>query len=439
LIKFENSLKVVEKGIIYLLTGFGIILLLFTLFHPPLLWDEVVFLSNAKAVIGESNYVENFRPPLLPLLIGSVWRITGKDIIIAKLLVASFSLFSLYMFYLIAKLYLRRQYAILSTFLLASSHLFLYWAFRVYTDIPHLFFILFSFYLFRRKKYFLSGIAICLGFLTRFTAAIFGFSMFLYFIFYRKFRELRSFLAGFIILVPWLTYNLIMYGNPIYDFYMDYVLSSSWSAPYREPEIKVVENLMNAMNFMLPFLLLSIPQLNKEENFCILSYLLLSIIFMLIMNLKDPRYLLMILPFLYLLSSQGISSLEQRKVAVPFIGLFIAFSTFQIIRALENEGKCWQSTWEAIVYISDRATENDTIISNFWPYFGFFTKSKVFSNYDELGNLIRYHHPSFLVFREDERMPRPEVIGIVNEKVIEGICSNVWIYEIENSSLIYEA
>lgn len=421
-----------KGSIIYLLIGFSIPLLLLTFHHPPLLWDEVVFLSNAKAVTGEPNYVENFRPPLLPLLIGSVWMLTGKNIMVAKLIVVSFSLASLYIFYLVAKFYLKDPYAILSTFLFASSHLFLQWAFRVYTDMPHVFFILLSFYLFQRKRYTLSGIAVCLGFFTRFTAAIFGFSLFLHFLVHRKFKELGHFLLGFLTLVPWLAYNFIMYRNPIYDFYMDYVLSSAWSAPYREPESKTIENLLNAMNFTFPFLLLAISQLGKKENFCILSYLLLSFIFMLAMNLKDPRYLLMILPFLYLLSAQGIASLGRGKVAIPFIGLFLTFSIFQTARVLENEGKCWQSTHEAIVYISEMATENDTIISNFWPYFGFFTKARVFSNYDELDNLIRYHRPRFLVFREEERMPRPKVIGTWRERIIEGQCSNVWIYEIEN-------
>jgi 4-amino-4-deoxy-L-arabinose transferase-like glycosyltransferase len=442
--------------IFHVVIFFGILFLFLNFYNESLLWDEVVFLSNAKAMIGESNYIENFRPPLLPLLIGSAWKFTGKNIFVAKLIAITFSVLSIYVFYKVCRLYFKKP--LYPTIIFAFSSLMIYWSFRIYTDIPSMFFVLLSFYFFKKKNYLLSGVAAGLGFLARFTAFIFGFSVFLYLLIERRFNELRKYLIGLLILIPWLIYNLITYGNPIYDFYMDYKLSSIWTQPYTQPLTTHFINLIEIFNFLLPFLLIGCIKFFKEEKeHLILFYVIFSLIFLFATNLKLSRYFIMILPFLYIFVYKGIQLFKYKKIALFLITLSIVMPLIIIANIIERERICWPATKEAVDYISKFAGKNETVISNFWPYFGFFTNSTVYSNYADINFLIEQHKPKFLVFREEEWMPAPKItfekeilggeisllvskekeqaqvksLSIKKEKVIHGVCGDIIIYKIE--------
>src|SRR3989338_3692258 len=97
-----------------------------------LLWDENASLGNARNLIGHSNYIEDFRFPLLGFVIAGVWSLTGESLFVAKLIVMIFSALTTVIFYKISKRYLRGRYPELATVLFSFSYLITYWSFRVY-------------------------------------------------------------------------------------------------------------------------------------------------------------------------------------------------------------------------------------------------------------------------------------------------------------------
>ena len=66
-----------------------------------LIWDEPVYLGNAKSHIGESHFTEDFRFPLLEYVISLSWTVFGESVLIAKYVAIFFTLLSVFGFYLL--------------------------------------------------------------------------------------------------------------------------------------------------------------------------------------------------------------------------------------------------------------------------------------------------------------------------------------------------
>jgi hypothetical protein len=113
----------------------------------------------------------------------------------------------------------------------------------------------------------------------------------------------------------------------------------------------------------------------------------------------------MVLPFICLAIYEGITAVTKNsKIIFSIIIASLAISSAIVSYQIQKDVECWPATKESIDYIASRVNEKDTVVSNFWPYFGFFTNATVFSNYDELDVIIKWHNPKFLVFREQGRM-----------------------------------
>ena len=132
------------------------------------------------------------------------------------------------------------------TVFFSLSPLILFWGFRVYADIPAMFFTVLSFYFLlkyneiesnkpknKKKEYLflaLCGITAALSFLSRFPLALFAISVGIYFILKKKPKELLIFALFFLIAIcPWLIYNRIIYKNPIWDLLQQYTVVAEWT------------------------------------------------------------------------------------------------------------------------------------------------------------------------------------------------------------------
>lgn len=105
----EKIKKSKKTGIIIILLMFLLLFILLIFQNPSLLWDENVYLGNAKSHIGLSNFTEDFRFPLIEYLIAGIWLITGENIFIARLLIVFLSLAGLFFFYLIMNLLFKKE------------------------------------------------------------------------------------------------------------------------------------------------------------------------------------------------------------------------------------------------------------------------------------------------------------------------------------------
>ena len=137
-------MKIPEKRMIVLILAIFALLTLISILDPLLLWDENAYLANARSHLTQANFTESFRFPFLEWIITAIWFVTGESILIARLAMILLSLATIYFVYLISKDFFPKQ-AFWITLIYSVSVPFLFWAFRIYTEVPTLLFILISF------------------------------------------------------------------------------------------------------------------------------------------------------------------------------------------------------------------------------------------------------------------------------------------------------
>ena len=113
-------------------------------------------------------------------------------------------------------------------------------------------------------------------------------------------------------------------------------------------------------------------------------------------NLKLLRYYLMVLPFLFLLVGEGIEwsgKRHKRKKLIAALALIavlagavFAGSVIASRGACENSGAAVRS----IDYVCQRTSTGDTVISNFWPYFGYACNVTAVSNWADPETLLQH-------------------------------------------------
>tara|TARA_Y100000310_G_scaffold343799_1_gene453097 strand:- start:8909 stop:10315 length:1407 start_codon:yes stop_codon:yes gene_type:complete len=422
---------------------YKIILLLFALFilllflnhqNPLLLWDENSYLANARSHISESRYTEDYRFPLLEYIIAIAWKITGESIFIARLTIILFTLATVYLFYLICKQHVKNsctkvqgvlehtrnfranseisqclsKYSLLITLFFSLNPLLLRWGFRIYNDIPSIFFILLAYYLLLKKSIFLAGIFSALAFLARFPLALFPLAAGIYFLYNKKPKHLLIFSAGFAIaLFPWLLYNQLTYSSPIWDIQNQYNVIASNTI--KEPLSKHFTNIKNTLGiFTILFAAGLFYPLKHKKHFIISLYILLSAIYYsAFVNLKLARYILVILPFVYLIAFNGFnsltSSIKNKKIIfllLAIIALFTASMFFNGMGNMLHDGNCGKqgAIMQSIEYMSEKNLTYQIIITNIFPYIGYHNNLESYhlwsTNIQAL--LIRYHPEYFI-------------------------------------------
>lgn len=422
----SNIWKKEESWIIIILIVSIMIYSLFLFANPVTMWDENVYLGNARSHIGTSNFTEDFRFPLLEYVIASIWFIVGESLIVARIIMILFSLASILAFYLITKEFFKKSLLrIISTALFAFSPLMIYWSFRIYTDIPALCCMLFSIWLFlkylNRKKTPLilgAGALASLAFLFRFPIILFAIVLGSYLLIKKMFKPIIYFALGaIVILIPWLLFNYIKYNNPIWDLLAQGGAVAEYTA--MQPVKLMLINISGALGLiilgLLPFLwwLIFVKKknrifANKEYFWIILAMILIEIIFYaLIVRLKLSRYILTISPLIILLSIAGIywlsiNFIKYKKIIL--ISVIILFCLQTIILAYSNiqtvheQDFCRRPLYNAAEFLMLNYPEGSTVISNSWPWFGYYGNYKVSSTWSpDVDFLISDLNPDVIV------------------------------------------
>ena len=386
-----------------------IILTYFALTYSFLIWDENAYLGNARAVFSSSNYTEDNRFPLIELIIAVLWLFTGESVFLARLIMILFTAATIFLVYKISETHFRKPF--IPTVFFATNFLVLYWGFRIYPDITGLFFILLSYFLLIKGRIFFSGVSASFAFLARFPNAIFGFSVCIFFLFSKKIKKIFIFLAGvFISLLPWLCFNTIRYQNPLWDLIDLFKQIGLYTA--KEPMFYQLLNMFKILNsFALPVFIgffFIVKHRKKKMNLLILIYFLLYMAYYFFMvNLKFDRYYIGILPFLYFIGYFWIESLKSKKIVhlsliilfmLHFIfTLFLLYSEFRNSECIKDGGVIGK----AIEYLKKEGIQNRTIISNSWPWFGYYLNSKVSSTWtNDISLLLQIYGKSYFVIIE---------------------------------------
>lgn len=431
-----------------------VIFLLFNSLSPVLLWDECAYLGNARNHLGGSNFIEDFRYPLLEYIIASVWYFTGESIFAARFIIILMSLLIVFVFYLISREFFSINDSILIVFLFSISSQFILWGFRIYTDIPALMFLLLSFLSFlkyRESRRFafisISGAFFALAFLSRFTVGLFALAVLIEFILKKDYRGFLLFASfGLLVLLPWMGYNYITYNDIIWDFKEQYNIVANYTT--NQPITLQLNNLfltLGLLIFSLPFGLIF---LTKHKEYLIVSYTIISLIYYLFfVNMKLARYYVVFLPFLYLISYSGLIWFSERRVLKKFnfkiislllISLYSIFLFLGLIHmSLENNCDAYRSILNSVQYFNSLEEKPKFIISNYWPWLGYYLNTSVSSTWDEnITNLINIYNPQYFAYNsivgtEYNKSLLDDHERLLLVKKIEGGCNQeIFIYKV---------
>ncbi len=457
-----------------LLISVFIILVVLSLLNPGLLWDENAYLANARAHTGQSSFTEDFRFPLLEYILSAFFFLFGGSILLAKMIIIAFTLLTIYLAFLIAREYFKddENSSTIKKLMIASfalSPLVIIWGFRVYADIPTLFFIILSFFFIIKSEkgsmpllyISLAGAASALAFLARFPSLIFGFCILVYLLFRRDYKKLILFVLLFLlILAPWLLYNYQTYGYPVWDLKAQYNVVDKFTSP--APVMNQVSNLFTMTGIMPILMIFSICLLAysmikhkkyiKSIKFLVLGYTLLSIIYYLFfVNLKDSRYYLMILPFIYLIAFECYTPIKNYLAKVKFSrvakNILIIVIILNII-LLFAYGLAYSSAQlycgkdaiqESINYLKpfaeDIKAKNETVISNFWPYMGYGLNVKTASIWSKnLNEIFSVYRVRYIVYSDRFGAEYNKTIldnnsRLALEKEFSDKCRKIFIYK----------
>ena len=139
--------------------------LIFAFSYQEIWWDSGVYVGMGKYAFsgGESGLWEHIRPPLVPLMLGVIWKIGLDPVFLGRIVEILMMGGVVALTFFLAKEWFNERVAILSSIILALSPIFFYLSFHQYTEIPSVLFFLLALY-FGSKRPFWRGCAVLLRF-----------------------------------------------------------------------------------------------------------------------------------------------------------------------------------------------------------------------------------------------------------------------------------
>jgi 4-amino-4-deoxy-L-arabinose transferase-like glycosyltransferase len=450
-----------------------VILSIFSSISKELLWDETVYLANARTHTTGSEFSEDFRYPLLEWIIALIWLMTGENIIIVKTIMIVLSGLTIGISYLICRKYFDSKESTIISVLILLSPLIINWGNKIYTDAPALFLTVVSFYLMQcglstssNKKidentiFLLAGVFSGLAFLMRFTVGLFPLAVFIYLSIKKRYKPLILFTLGVIIsITPWVIYNQVNYNNPIWDLGAQFDAIEQWTKA--ESWTIQIFNILKSLNFiiLILFIIGTVKTINifdkgKKHNneagsVIALIYVWLCLIYyVFIAKIKEARYIISFLPFVFIIAFLGLRSLKNKITkrgctVLTIIILILSAIAFinESVKIYEYE-KCdmekqimqsmdffYKDADPPGVYTSNYSIY---ILSNVWPWYGYYLNARVKSLWSSNLTYLNNIYQSQYIVYDSVVSYIPEGYfnqeGIVLEKILSNQCSDEKIY-----------
>jgi 4-amino-4-deoxy-L-arabinose transferase-like glycosyltransferase len=300
-----------------------LVVLLLNLTDMPMQWDEVVHLNGALTLnTGHySNYVSTaFYPPLYDLATAVSFQVFGTSLFSARLVSAVFSVLSLGVVFELAYTMYNGKTALLTTILLGIMPGYFWLSRQALLEIMLLFFVMVTLLVFfrwiqnKKDKYLvLAGLAVGLGFLTKYQAVVAGVIMVISLVFLVRHQLRRVFsrfiltvVAAVLVVVPWIVIAYQVYASKIFSQWI-YALQvgnpekSIYSDRYPSPIFYLIDIVWPYNNFHPISIFIYIFGLaglgfliwrhNKSDQYIILWFATVFVFFSLIAN-KEWRYVL---------------------------------------------------------------------------------------------------------------------------------------------------
>ena len=396
-------------------------------------WDEAVYLGLAENIYSDHIYhfnignQEQFRPPLLPVLIAILRPFFGSFEGAGTFLTITASLVSIAMiYYIIAKMYNNKKYGILASFIMATNTEYIFWSSKILTESLSVLIVSASLYLFyiafeKNKKEFYPyvGVLTALAFLLRYSNGL----LFPFFIIYAVYRKglkklanrevLLGLFAFLLLLMPWVGMNYKNYGNPLGGAIYNLNLINH-TAPWHMPLFylsELVAHLQVLAILLFVGLFVTLRKRRKKDVFFAMWMLVVFLFFSLFVGQKHFRYILISLPSITVMSICGVNYLanfrkkKYEKIIVSLLVIaMMIFACFAYHISYKNMTSRI-SLRDAAEYIRARAPKNCYIIGQSYPMLYYYTKCRVINypkNQDEVSSLLKNYNISFIVYENSE-------------------------------------
>ena len=337
----KDNIKICLIIIFFIITN-----LIFLSFYDDVWWDSSVYIGMGKYIysLGNAGLWEESRPLILPFILGSGWKMGFDVVVFGRLVSILFSVLTIIIVYKIGMKMFSKNIGLVTAFFTAFSYTFMFFSPNMLTEIPSTFFVLLAFYYFLDNRFFMMGLFSGIAVMTRFfqVFTLIGIYIACFFYFFRKpnfYHRLFIILAGALVFIlPYAALNHYLYNDIFLPIKAQSHLTKTtgWML-YREFGYYFTGLLKEN------FFLLLIPALpfffRKDYRFYALASI--PIIYLIIFSIvkhKEMRFMLVILPFLYLLTAYCIGQIYYRIknkaaareffFAIALIWLLIAFSAF---------------------------------------------------------------------------------------------------------------
>jgi 4-amino-4-deoxy-L-arabinose transferase-like glycosyltransferase len=448
-----------KHGIHIILGAYILLMLVLNFLSPGLYWDENAYLANARAFAGDSNYVEEFRYPLIGQMIGVLWLVSGESLLVAQLLMISFATLGGYIFYLLCLRIFDVKESLICTGLFLFSVVMIEWGFRVYTGVPGLAFLLAGLYYLRGRdvwRYLVAGVFFGLSFMMRYTYLVLLGVVGLFLI-YRlaKERKLARLNEGLAVLIgavavvsPWLIYDKIMHKTFFWTIIQQYNIGYVQTA---QPIYLQLLNLLWVLGpLCIAFFVGGFYVIKERKE--ILYIALFSVVvhgcyIVFSTPVKEQRYVTPLVPFAVVVGVYGVRRLAESfkkktgktvyRVGAGILILYAFIAGGLHVAFLIGDGICKAdgSIMQSIEFLEENAAADDVVVSNVWPYFGYGNNLEVQSMWTAKPEKYKTkYHARYVLVHETQGEPYDEkalmsVKGVQRVQEFSGCDGTVNVYE----------
>ncbi len=364
--------------------------ILFLNFYFDVWWDSSVYIGMGKYIfsLGQLGLWEESRPLILPLMLG-IGQILNFDLIyFGRIISITFAILAIIAVYKIGVELFSKKVGVLAAFFTSFSYTFLFFSPNMLTEIPSTSFVLLAFYFFVKNRFFLMGVFSGLAIVTRLfqVFTLIGLALvFLVFLlrkpsFHKKFMYVI--LGAAVFVLPYVLLNYYLYNDILLPFKVQGHLTKTtgWML-YKEHGFYFTGLLKE--NFFIIFLL-ALPVFFKRNYkfYALLSIPLIYILIFTFVKHKEMRFMIAILPFLYLLVAycleQIYNRLKNKTIAIEFLSvmivvwLLITFSNFTDVISYKH-----QRDDEGFLYFQDYLKNKEGVIWITNPLYALYSNSKI--------------------------------------------------------------
>lgn len=333
MVKLENREKLGFLLAVFVLAQAIIIALRW---QKPLIWDSSVYVGMGKFLysLGEIGFWEHFRPPLIPLLIGAIWKTGLFFPNLARITGLVISTASLAAIYEMVNADFDQEIAFYTALFIAASGIYLRWGHYLLTGIPAAAMTFGAIHFAKNKKEVKSGLLAGSAFLTRFPTALAapaaGITLLITIIPIRQWLKIQDNLAeikpafvsiaklGLAFALPVLSYLTV---NHFIGKGFLHPISAGASVPTLNPDkyffglyfLKEAV-ITNPLLLLAPIGIFTALKNRDEEFYGYLAGFALFYGFFTFYPHKEPRFMLAFLPLLALFAAKPIRNLEIQKI-----------------------------------------------------------------------------------------------------------------------------